>query len=286
MVGKDYEQGGIIKHGAMMINAVTQLHGAAHLDHDGRVVRRRELRHVRPRLRPALPLRLALGQVRRDGSRSSSPACCRSSPGRPRRRRASPTTRRPTPACGPSSSSPIEEQSPAVLPLRDGLRRRRHRPARHPHRARHLPVRDRERAGRGHRRLRRLQDVSGMGNEVVPTSSTTRVTRLLVANRAEIASRVFAHLPPPRHRDGRRALRRRRRPAVRRRGRRRRAGCPATARPTPTCAPTSWSTRPRRQPAPTRSTPATASSPRTPTSPAPSSTPGSPGSARRPRRSS
>ena len=32
MVGKEYEQGGIIKHGALMINAVSQLHGAAHLE--------------------------------------------------------------------------------------------------------------------------------------------------------------------------------------------------------------------------------------------------------------
>ena len=35
---------------------------------------------------------------------------------------------------------------PAVLPVRDALRRRRDRPARHPHRAGHLPVRDRQRA--------------------------------------------------------------------------------------------------------------------------------------------
>ena len=48
--------------------------------------------------------------------------------------------------------SSIEEQSPAVLPLRDALRRRRHRPARHPHRARHLPVRvHRQRPIVGHR---------------------------------------------------------------------------------------------------------------------------------------
>ena len=59
MVGKEYEQGGIIKHGAMMINAVSNSHGAAPQRDHGRVVRRRQLRHERPRLRPALPLHLA-----------------------------------------------------------------------------------------------------------------------------------------------------------------------------------------------------------------------------------
>ena len=40
----------------------------------------------------------------------------------------------------------VEEQSAAVLPVRDALRRRRHRSPRHPHRAGDLPVGDRERA--------------------------------------------------------------------------------------------------------------------------------------------
>ena len=160
----------------------------------------------------------------------------------------------------------------AVLPLRDALRRRRHRPARHPHRPRHLPV--------GHRNA----------PSRAPTASASSgcerpmITRLLVANRGEIARRVFAHLPTARHRDGRRPLRR---------GRRRcrscarptpPCGCPATRRPTPTCVPTSSSRRPG-APAPTRSTPATGSCRRTPSSPAPCSTPGSPGSGRRRSRS-
>ena len=41
MVGAEYEQGGIIKHGAMMINAVANSRGAAPVGDDGRVLRRR-----------------------------------------------------------------------------------------------------------------------------------------------------------------------------------------------------------------------------------------------------
>ncbi len=59
MVGKQYEEGGMIKHGSMMINAVVELDGPAHLAAHRRVVRRRSLRHVRPRVRPAVPVRLA-----------------------------------------------------------------------------------------------------------------------------------------------------------------------------------------------------------------------------------
>ena len=67
MVGKEYEQGGIIKHGAMMINAVSNSR-VPHLSVlMGASLRRRALRHVRPGLRPALPVRLAERQVRRDG---------------------------------------------------------------------------------------------------------------------------------------------------------------------------------------------------------------------------
>ena len=130
-----------------------------------------------------------------------------------------------------------------------------------------------------------------MVNEVVSTSSTTRsmtsttrVTRLLVANRAEIASRVFATCrrlgieTVAVHSDAD-------------------AGLPYVAEADVACrlpgdSPTDTYLRAdllvaaAKPPAPTRSTPATASCPRTPTSPARSSTPGSPGSVPTPSRSS
>ncbi len=92
------------------------------------------------------------------------------------------------------------------------------------------------------------------------------IRRLLVANRGEIARRVFAHLPGAWASRRRRLLRRRRRRAARRPRPTTRCGCPATRRPTRTCAAT-CSSPPPAGPAPTRSTPATASWPRTPTSP-------------------
>ena len=67
MVGKDYEQRGIIKDGAKMINAVANRGAAPHRQH-GRVVRCRQLRHVRPGVRAAVPVRLAQ-RSRRDGPR-------------------------------------------------------------------------------------------------------------------------------------------------------------------------------------------------------------------------
>ena len=65
MVGKEYEQGGIIKHGAQMINAVSNSHRPAPDRDDGRVLRRRQLRHVRTRVRAALPVHLAVTRSRR-----------------------------------------------------------------------------------------------------------------------------------------------------------------------------------------------------------------------------
>ena len=64
MVGKQYEQGGIIKHGAKMINAVSNSTVPHIIADDRRVLRRRQLRHVRARLRPAVPVRLAQRQSR------------------------------------------------------------------------------------------------------------------------------------------------------------------------------------------------------------------------------
>ena len=59
MVGKQYEHGGIAKDGAKMVHAVANAQRAeVHGDHR-RLVRRRQLRHVRARLRAALPVHVA-----------------------------------------------------------------------------------------------------------------------------------------------------------------------------------------------------------------------------------
>ncbi len=108
MVGKEYEQGGIIKHGAMMINAVSNsrvphlsvLMGASYgAGHYGMCGRAYDPASCSPGPAPSPP----------SWARSSSPACCPSSPASPRRRRDGRTTTRRTRRCAPwwsSRSSP------------------------------------------------------------------------------------------------------------------------------------------------------------------------------------
>ena len=50
MVGRKYENGGIAKDGAKMVTAVATARGAEIHRHHRRQLRRRQLRHVRPRL--------------------------------------------------------------------------------------------------------------------------------------------------------------------------------------------------------------------------------------------
>ena len=79
MVGRKYEAGGIAKDGAKMVTAVATRQGAEiHGDHR-RLFRRRQLRHVRPRLFAALPVDVAqrahLGDGRRAGGQRCWPRC-------------------------------------------------------------------------------------------------------------------------------------------------------------------------------------------------------------------
>ena len=99
MVGKDYEQGGIIKHGAQMINAVSN----STVPHLGVIVGASygagELRDVGPRLRPALPVLLAERAVRGDGPAAARRRAVDRRPRLGRGARASTSTRRPTRPC-------------------------------------------------------------------------------------------------------------------------------------------------------------------------------------------
>ena len=211
MVGKEYEQGGIIKHGAMMINAVCNStvphlsvimgasYGAGNYGMNGRAYDPRFL-FTWPSAKSAV-----MGPAQLAGVLSIVARAVGRGQGRGVRRGG------PTPACSEFVEAQVEEQSlpfflsgmlydDGVIDPRDtrtvlGIC---------------LSVIDNQPYQR-HRPLRRLPDVM-----------PTMITRLLVANRAEIARRVFRDLPPARHRDRRRPLRRRRRAAVRPRGRRRR----------------------------------------------------------------
>ena len=156
-------------------------HRAAHHDQHRRLVRRRELRHVRPGLRPAVHVRLAERQAGRDGCRSSWPACCPSWPGRRRRPPGGRSTRTPTASAAQAIEEQIERESHSFFVTAPAVRRRDHRSAGHPHGARHRAVRRALQHRRGPPRLRRLPDVTGM----------PAISKLLIANRGEIAARVI-----------------------------------------------------------------------------------------------
>jgi hypothetical protein len=169
------------------------------------------------------------------------------------------TTRRGR-ACASSSRSRSRRVA-AALPLRDGLRRRRHRPARHPHRARHLPVGIHNHRGQPSRAPMWASASSGC-EDARPMTIT--ISKLLVANRGEIAAGSSAPAATSASRPSRctPTPTRTRRSCARPTGRaaaRQRPGRDLPAR-RPVIAAAG-------APVPTRSTPATASCPRTPTSP-------------------
>ena len=75
MVGKAYEHGGIAKDGAKLVMAVACAAGAEADRRDRRLVRRRQLRHVRPRLRAAAPVHVAERAHLRDGRAAGGGRC-------------------------------------------------------------------------------------------------------------------------------------------------------------------------------------------------------------------
>ena len=120
MVGREYEAGGIAKHGAKLVTAVS-LRARAEADRDRRrLLRRRQLRHVRARVLAALPVHVAERAHQRDGRRAGRDGDGDRRPARGRR----------------VAARPVRAPGPPVLRHRAAVGRRRDRPARHARRAR------------------------------------------------------------------------------------------------------------------------------------------------------
>ena len=159
MVGASYEQAGIVKHGAMMINAVSNSrvphltvvmgasYGAGNYGMCGRAYGPRFL-FTWPNARSAV-----MGPAAARGRALDSGPAGRRGEGRTLRR-------------GGRRGDAREHRGPdrgavaGPVPVRPALRRRRDRPAGHPHRARNLPVGDPQPDRRGRAPLRRVPDVA------------------------------------------------------------------------------------------------------------------------------
>ncbi len=128
IVGKEYEQKGIAKDGAKMVHAVANAAGPQVHGRDRRQLRRRQLRHVRPRLRAAPALDVAQRAHQRDGRRAggvgpvAGQAGAARPPGPADERRGSGGAARPDPAEVRGGGQPLLLDRAAVG--------RRHRPAR------------------------------------------------------------------------------------------------------------------------------------------------------------
>ena len=180
MVGKDYEEGGMIKHGSMMINAVSNStvphislligasYGAGHYGMCGRAYDPRFL-FAWPSAKSAVMGGAQLAGVLSIVSRAAAEA---------RGQQVDEDGRR-----GDAGRRRGSDRSRVAADgaVRDALRRRGDRPARYPHRVGNVFVRHRQWPDQGDVELRRLPDVMQMA-----------ITRVLVANRGEIARRVFA----------------------------------------------------------------------------------------------
>ena len=208
MVGKDYEEGGMIKHGSMMINAVSNStvphislligasYGAGHYGMCGRAYDPRFL-FAWPSAKSAVMGGAQLAGVLSIVSRAAAEA------------RGQQVDEDADAAMRAAVEGQIEAESLPMVLSGHALRRRGDRPARHPHRAGNVSVRHRQWPDQGDVELRRLPDVMRHGNH----SSAGRQPR-----RDRPAGLRHLPAPGPGHRRG---LHRsgRRRPA-RRRGRR------------------------------------------------------------------
>ena len=135
MVGRKYEAGGIAKDGAKMVTAVSCAAGAeVHGDHR-RQLRRRQLRHVRPRVQPALPVDVAerahLGDGRRAGGDRARHRQARRARGEGRH-----VVRRRRGGVQGADPRAVRARGPSVLRERAAVGRRRDRSGRHAPRAR------------------------------------------------------------------------------------------------------------------------------------------------------
>ena len=179
MVGTRYEQGGIIKDGAKLINAVSNStvphltlmvgasYGAGNYAMAGRA--------YDPRFVFTWPNhRIAVMGPKQLAGRPLHRAAQRGRGGRPAR-----STRRPTTSLREATEAQIEEESTALFATGRLWDDGDHRPPRHPHGALDRPGGRPLGAGRGHRPLRGGAPLM------------RRLPRLLVANRGEIARRVF-----------------------------------------------------------------------------------------------
>ena len=159
MVGKQYEEGGMIKHGSMMINAVSNStvphislligasYGAGHYGMCGRAYDPRFL-FAWPSAKSAVMGGAQLAGVLSIVSRAAAAA------------RGQQVDEDADAALRAAVEAQIEAESLPMFLSGQALRRRRHRPARHPHRAGNVPVRHRQWPDQGDVELRRLPDVS------------------------------------------------------------------------------------------------------------------------------
>ena len=157
MVGRQYEAGGIAKDGAKLVTAVACAQVPKITLSGRRLLRRRQLRHVRPRLFPALPVHLAelahLGDGRRAGGKRA-----RHRAARQHRGRGQGLERRGGGGLQGADPRPVRGRGLALSRHRPAVGRRHHPALRNPPRAGAGLLRGAERAGAGDE-VRRVPDV-------------------------------------------------------------------------------------------------------------------------------